>query len=161
QVRLTEEQPNLSLVQDDLARTHFNLSDLQRKANKNHLALESYDEAARIWRRLTQLQPTVLDNHTRLGDTLALEARIWSADGKTVQAIQASKEALEVQRRIAATNPGAARNRGDLARRQFQLGNVLRIAKQSAEADSEYQDALRIQQQLVSELSNVPNYQVD
>jgi eukaryotic-like serine/threonine-protein kinase len=161
QDQLVKTQPNVSKFQDDLARTQYNLGELQRRNGEPDLAVESYDAAARIWRNLTVVQPSVLVYHTRLGDTLARQALLWTAAGKAEQAIQASKEALDTQLKIYNKEPEAPANRGDLAQRHFQLGDTLRRAKKSADADAAYQDALKIQAHLVSDLPDVSNYQAD
>jgi eukaryotic-like serine/threonine-protein kinase len=161
QDQLVKTQPNVSKFQDDLARTQYNLGELQRRDGKPDRAVESYDAAARIWRNLTVVQPSVLVYHTRLADTLARQALLWTAAGKPEQAIQASKEALDTQLKIYNKEPEAPANRGDLGQRHFQLGDTLRRTKKSADADTAYQDALKIQQQLVKDLPDVSNYEAD
>src|SRR5206468_153124 len=111
---LAGENPNLSQVHDDLARGHFVLGELQFQARQFPAALASYQAAAKIWQKLTDTHPSVLIFHTRLADAHAGQANVWSAEGQMDKAVEASRQALDVQQKLTGKDAAAPKYRGDL-----------------------------------------------
>lgn len=159
--QLAKDQPNLSQVQDELATSHYLLGDLELQTGDRKGAMSSMQAAEKIWKELTTDHPTVRQFHTRRADALVWQAKIWGVDGKGEEAIKAGKEALDVQLKLASKAPDSTDNRGDLARRRSEVGDVLRLAKEGKGADLQYQAALSVQGALVRENEDVPQFQLD
>jgi tetratricopeptide (TPR) repeat protein len=78
--------------------------------------------------------------------------------GKWREAEAAYRDAVDVQKQLAADFPKAAEHRQELARRHSSLGGLLQRTGRAAEAESAFRAALAVWQQLVAEFPAVPEH---
>ncbi len=141
QKQLADDAPYIGQYQDDLARTHGNLGDLLGPPR----ASAEYAEALKIRKKLAERHPSVINYQSMLALAYLANSRsgVAGAEG-------AIKEAVEIQRKLAAEHKKLPDRQYELSQGLFSLGEFYRATGNARKAVSAYQDAVEIQNRLVS-----------
>jgi tetratricopeptide (TPR) repeat protein len=161
QQKLVRDFPNISQYKNDLARSQFNVADLQARAEQFALAATAYQEAVNLWKELTAIHPAVQDFRINLAEAYSSLASTLASLKQFEPAEVAAQGAIKIKEELARKHPDIPTYQNDLARGHLALGDVQRAAGQANRAGSAYQEALRILDKLTQDRPGVPQYQGD
>ncbi len=106
QERLVQQNPTVTRYQSDLAESHNTLGTFLRVIGQPQEALAACEQARAIQKRLVQEYPTVTYFQSALGGTLSILADLELDAKRFTEARDLYREAIELQQRILAANPG-------------------------------------------------------
>ncbi|HXJ61738.1 MAG TPA: protein kinase, partial [Verrucomicrobiae bacterium] len=144
--RLAEVDPSDTACQRGLLRSYGNLGRALAHENRKSKAFELFLESVR-W---------VVDNPRK---HLRLAQRLFSADHRNNEPLEAFRESVKVARQLADTDAANRQWQEDLARCHSLLGEMLLQAGEKENALQEYLEALQIREQLAAGDNPAPHLQ--
>jgi len=148
QKQLVDDWPNISQYQFDLAKTEFNLGEVQ--------------ESLKLWQGVIAKHPAVIEGHKILAETQAELARVHLTTTKDREkAKEAADKAVAIQRKLIVAHPGVSSYQGMLGGGLLAQGEVFLTDNQLDKAEAAFAEAIHIFDKLVANIPDVPHYQRD
>jgi tetratricopeptide (TPR) repeat protein len=154
---LVKDQPGVPEYLRHLGKAHYNLGHLRGKGG-GEAALESYDEALKIFEPLVKAHPRVAQFTHDLAQARANRALLFYQAGKLDQAEQDFLAVLPLFQALHDDHPGEHEYLKDLSIAHHTLGIVCLATKRPARARKALERALELRRQLVKEHGDVPEY---
>ena len=175
---LAQQDPKDPEYQHELAGTYNNLGVINWAKGKPWSAEFSCEQAKSIWERLTAEHPNVPKYQSGLAGVHNSLYILYRTEMQPEKAEQACQEAIKILDHLAQKHPDVPEYQNDLAKTHTSLGILYETKGQAARAEEEdpeeqiaarrkyqegakeeYEEALRINEELVSNYRDVPEYE--
>jgi tetratricopeptide (TPR) repeat protein len=124
--RMSVEQPNNSKWQENLMAFYWRVGGIEEKKCRADLALDNYDKALDLARKLHQSEPGRLDWSRELSSSLKNSAQAHAALGQTAAAEQNYRESLEINKQLIEKQPangGLKTDKDEIEKALAQVGD--------------------------------------
>jgi tetratricopeptide (TPR) repeat protein len=157
QKKFLEEKSDDPDVRREVGRAYTRVGDIQEKLGEHEKAEQSYDAARTFLSQLHAEYPTNVHYRQDLATCMNNLGQLFKDGGRTPEAEQALREAMDLRRQLA-NEEGDEEDRRELANIDDNLGGLLLVEGRYTEAESHFRQSLGIMEGMAN-ASPDPAYQ--